>query len=804
MKKLIVTLYLLITVIPKSFSQKITILDIDNGKPIPNVSIRSSIPKAFTTTNKNGQSDISEFKGAEKIEIQLIGYVNSIKSYQEIEDSHFLINLTGTNIDLEQIVLSATRWRQSSNKIPTKIATINPKEIAFQNPQTAADLLNASGKVYIQKSQQGGGSPMIRGFSTNRLLYAVDGVRMNTAIFRGGNLQNVINIDPFALEKTEILFGPGSVAYGSDAIGGVMSFQTLTPQMSLNKNPLIKGKGILRYSSANHENTAHFDVNVGWRKWAFITNLSSWDFDHLKQGSHGPDDYIKPIYVERHDSIDRIITQEDPLLQIPSAYSQINLMQKIRFTPNENWDLQFGFHYSETSPYGRYDRNTRYKNGTLRYAEWFYGPQKWMMNNLSINHNGDNPLYDEATIRLTHQSFEESRMDRTLNNNHRRINSENVEAYSFNLDLKKSIKNRYTFFYGIEYVTNDIKSSGTSTDITTQKKTIGASRYPYATWTSMAGYLNNELNISDKLTAVAGLRYNHISIDADFTRNLTFYPLPFSEAQLNNGSLTGSIGVVYRPQTNWVLNTNFGTAFRSPNVDDIGKVFDSEPGGVTVPNPNLKAEYAYSIDVGIAKVFNNHIKIDLTAYYSILDKALVKRDYQLAGMDSIVYDGQLSKVQAIQNAAVAKVYGVQAGLEIKLPSGFSFYTDINYQHGEEELDNGTKSPSRHAPPLFGFSRLNFKHDKLHLQFYSNYMTERKFEKLPFEEQKKDESYAKDSNGNNYSPSWLTLNLKASYDISESFTIYSGIENLADKRYRPYSSGISSPGRNFIISLRVNI
>src|SRR5690606_39046324 len=200
----------------------------------------------------------------------------------------------------------------------------------------------------------------------------------------------------------------------------------------------------------------------------------------------------------------------------PSAYSQINLMQKIRFTPNENWDLQFGFHYSETSPYGRYDRNTRYKNGTLRYAEWFYGPQKWMMNNLSINHNGDNPLYDEATIRLTHQSFEESRMDRTLNNNHRRINSENVEAYSFNLDLKKSIKNRYTFFYGIEYVTNDIKSSGTSTDITTQKKTIGASRYPYATWTSMAGYLNNELNISDKLTAVAGLRYNHISIDADF------------------------------------------------------------------------------------------------------------------------------------------------------------------------------------------------------------------------------------------------------------------------------------------------
>ena len=73
---------------------------------------------------------------------------------------------------------------------------------------------------------------MIRGFSANRVLIVVDGVRMNNAIFRSGNLQNVISIDPNMIELTEVIMGPGSVIYGSDAIGGVMNFYTTTPKLS--------------------------------------------------------------------------------------------------------------------------------------------------------------------------------------------------------------------------------------------------------------------------------------------------------------------------------------------------------------------------------------------------------------------------------------------------------------------------------------------------------------------------------------------------------------------------------------------
>ena len=132
-----------------------------------------------------------------------------------------------------------------------------------------------------------------------------------------------------------------------------MSFNTLQPQLAFDDNINIMGKAVARYASANNENTGHFDVNIGWKKWAMVTSFSANKYDHLRQGSHGPTDYLKPYYVQRIDSVDRIVTQDDPLLQIPSAYSQTNFMQKIRYKPNEYWDVEYGLHFSETSPYGR-------------------------------------------------------------------------------------------------------------------------------------------------------------------------------------------------------------------------------------------------------------------------------------------------------------------------------------------------------------------------------------------------------------------------------------------------------------------
>jgi hemoglobin/transferrin/lactoferrin receptor protein len=423
-----------------------------------------------------------------------------------------------------------------------------------------------------------------------------------------------------------------------------------------------------------------------------------------------------------------------------------------------------------------------------------------MMNNLSISHQANQAYYDQMTLRLAQQSFGESRISRDLNDPVREVREEQVDAYSANLDFAKGLNARHTLFYGLEFVQNDVFSNGFNENIETDLQTDGADRYPQATWSSLAAYINDEFRLNQRITIQAGLRYNQFMMDVDFSGNADYYPFPFSRAEINNGALTGSLGAVFRPSDTWALRANFGTGFRSPNVDDIGKVFDSEPGAVVVPNPDLEAEYAYNLDLGVTRVFAEKIKLDITGFYTILNNALVRRAAQLNGQDSILYDGVMSEVQALQNAALARVYGVQAGLEVKLPAGFSFSSDFNFQRGREELDDGSISPSRHAAPFFGVSRMSYRNRKLDLQVNVIYQGEQSHENLAVSERGKDEIYALDNNGNTYAPAWYTLNFKAAYALTEKIRISGGLENITDQRYRPYSSGISGAGRNFMLAL----
>jgi hemoglobin/transferrin/lactoferrin receptor protein len=782
-------------------AQVITVKDKETKVPLEQVIIKNTETSKIITTNSRGQADISEYKNLEKILIQILGYKPILLSYNDLKGMEFKVFLQSKNLEIDEVVVSVTRSNETVEYSPVRINSISSKDIAISNPQTAADMLANSGEVYVQKSQQGGGSPMIRGFSSNRLLYSVDGIRMNNAIFRSGNIQNVISLDPFAIEKTEVLFGPGSVIYGSDAIGGVMSFQTLDAELSLDDTVYIKGKSVTRMSSANNELTGHFDFNIANKKWAYVTSFSYNKYGDLIMGSNGPDDYLRPFNIQRIDSTDVMVENTNQRVQSPSGYTQMNIMQKLKFKPSKNWMFEYGFHYSETSDYARYDRHIRYKNGLPRYGEWNYGPQKWLMHNLTVNHFGKTPVYDHAILRIAHQSFGESRISRDFNKNDRETKTEQVYANSANADFSKKLGKKNKLFYGVEYVQNEVYSTGINTDISTGLITDAPARYPRATWKSYGAYLTNHYTISDKFVLQGGLRYSLFDLAAKY--DTTFYAFNFTEGQINNGALTGSIGLNFHPNKSLAIATNLSTGFRSPNVDDMGKVFDSEPGAVVVPNNNLESEYVYNADLSVTKLFGEQIKLNVTGFYTVLENALVRRDFNLNGEDSIMYAGELSQVQAIQNAASATIYGVQAGIKINFFDGFQFSSNINYQKGIEELDDGSTSRSRHAAPLFGTTMLSYTKSNLSLRVYANYNGEVKFENLPVSEQGKGYLYAKDENGDPYSPFWYTVNFKAMYSFTNQLSISGGVENLTDIRYRPYSSGMAGPGRNFILSLRAN-
>jgi len=781
-------------------AQTLIVLDDQTGRPVELAVVTASNIKSILITDANGEVNITPFRQADTIEIRSIGY-RSIRSTPELLDAAGLVvRLQKEQIRLGEIVVAASRWNQALRDVPAQVATIGELDIVLERPQTMGDLLASTGQIHVQKSQYAGGSPMIRGFATNRLLYAVDGVRMNSAIFRAGNIQNVINLDPFATEQVEIVFGPGSVMYGSDAIGGVMSFQTLTPRLAADQAPALRGKAVLQTSYAAKEFTGHFDVMAGWKKWALATSFTSFRFGDLRMGSHGPDDYLRKYYTERQDGQDAVILNPDPLVQRPSGYGQVNFMQKIRFRPNDRWDFQYAFHFSETDPYARYDRLTRTRNGLPRYGEWSYGPQRWLFNQLSATNHMDRGIYSEATGRLGYQNFPESRFDRTLDSDERRGRFEEVDAWSANLDFLKKLDRGITLYYGLEGVINHVQSTGTDENIATGAVAPGPSRYPQADWFSYGAYGQAQKRYDEHWMVQAGARYSYYGIDAVF--DTTFYPFPYTDVRQRAGALTGSLGTTYMPSDRWTFRVNLSSGFRAPNVDDMGKVFDSEPGSVILPNPNLKSEYAWNADLGAAWRVIPGLTLNATAYYIRLDRAMVRRPDTFNGRDSIVYDGELSEVMSIQNAAWARVFGIQAGVEADLGAGFYLEGNLSYQHGEEELDDQTVAPLRHAPPMFGKLAAGYRFDRLMFEAYWQFSAKKDHNDLAPEEQAKTEIYPKDVNGLTWSPAWNTLNVKASYSIEGKFTLSGGIENITDRRYRTYSSGITAPGRNVMLSLQV--
>lgn len=704
---------------------------------------------------------------------------------------------------LEEVIISVNKWELKMNEVPNKITKISKQEILRNNPQTAADLLSQTGTVFVQKSQLGGGSPMIRGFATNRVLLVVDGVRMNNAIYRSGNLQNVISVDALALETAEVIFGPGSLIYGSDAIGGVMDFHSLQPRLSATNKMLIRGSASARYSTANNENTVHADVNVGWQKWSLLSSITYSKFDDLKMGKHGgQDSYLRPEYVQRINGIDSIIRNSDPRIQRFSGYEQINLLEKIRFRPTPYFDMQYGFTYAKTGDAPRYDRLIQYRNNRLRFAEWNYGPMIWSMQNLQMLHTKKNKLYDEGKITVAYQDYEESRIDRTRNALIRNQQTETVKAISLNADANRSI-GKGRLYYGVEYVWNKVGSTGMQTNINTGNSNAFVSRYPDgSTWSTTGIYTSYKINVQPKVTVTGGLRYSYNTLHASF--DTSFIKFPYQQANIKEGAVTGNVGFVFRPTETWQLNANFSTGYRMPNVDDIGKLFESAPGNITVPNPDLRSEYALNYEAGIIKNINEKLRVELNLFHSLLNNAIVRRPSTFNGQDSILFDGVLSRVETLQNVAKATVWGIQLSAEVFINNHLSVQSHANWITGKETDDNSNvQVPLRHAPPFYGSTLIKYRWKKLYAEFSALYNSEISNKKLAPVEQAKTDIYAKDRNGNPYSPGWYTVNIKTSYELTKNLLLTAGWENISNQRYRPYSSGIVAAGSNFIFSLRAS-
>lgn len=838
-------------------------------------------------TDFDGTVSVPKLNPQDAISFSYTGFQTQEIFYEDLVKMNGLVVTLkeSENIFNEIVVTAPSKFEEKQNNLPNNYKVISAEQIEEHAASTSADAMINAG-VYVQKSQAGGGSPIIRGLEANKVLIVVDGVRMNNAIYRSGHLQNVITVDNAMLSHMEILYGPSAVVYGSDALGGVLYMQTKDPILTnlgdKEQKDSTQTNAYIRYASANGTVSTHLDFGTGGQKFGSITSLTFSRFGDIVSGKRPPkwrgdsipDNWLRNQYVSIIGGEDIVfngtIRDINPYLQNGTEYEQssrigywqVDLLQKFKYRPNERKSHIFNIQLSTSNNIQRYDQLSKLKNGKPKFAEWYYGPQKRIL----LSHTAkvlkpEGKLFDRALFITAFQSIGEDRYQRKLNNLLLERNLVDVNVYSFNTDFMKNLDSleTQTLFYGTEFAYNNVVSKADFTNISTGEILGGnPTRYGNAgnSMTSFAAYVNyrsdflakdargeKTINSPTLFRILAGLRYTYASTVANYETASYAPELPFSRVAVKGSNMTGALGLAYTPR-NWAFKTSFSTGFRVPNVDDLAK-FREKDGFVTIPNPDLKPEYALNYEFNVARTFKfgsedkngkkeSELTLSATMFYSHLLNAIVRKEHHLPTYtdtidgevvfienDSIFdFDGTTADVVINTNAAKADIIGYSVNMHMNLKDKFFInagYNDIkgNYVSGlVDDQEVIEKRPLSHIPPNYGQIGLAYqfkgKNEKKWKRFKAELV-------VRFNGKKPLGEYDKSSgNSDNLddaieiaplnddevgTPQWQTWNLYTNWQFSRKFSLNFNIENIADLHYRPFSSGISAPGRNFIVTLK---
>lgn len=778
---------------------KIQVLDAHTHDPIPFAQIslltEGPVQPNVVYTRSNGETELEPGRYHIYSSFYQISTVTIPASHTGV----FRVVLYAYNNALAPVTIWSGRSTQNSDQFAQQIEVIPAREIAVASQPTSAELLSQSGKIFVQKSQLGGGSPVMRGFEASRVLFMIDGVRQNNAIYRAGHLQNVLRIDNSILERVELIYGPASTAYGSDALGGVMHFYTKNPALSVDKKFSTSGNAYLRYSTAYNEKTGHFDINLAGKKFGSLTSVTFSHFGDLMQGNITPKN--SPRYWDRTFTVKRINGQDSAVAnpntnrQTGSGYYQYDLLQKFLIRDKRSTHT-VNLQYSNSSQVNRYDRLTETNaSGTPRFAEWYYGPEQRLLGSYRVLMNHHKKMYDYATITAAYQHIKESRHSRNFQAANRTSRYEQLHIGTLNGDFTK-IHGDHNISYGFELGYNRVLSTAERINVNTGAVSAASTRYPDggSHYYSAALYAMHTWKISPKLALNDGIRITYVGIRSLF-RDTVFFPFLQGNTTQNNVAPTAMIGLNYMPGSSWKLRALASTGFRSPNVDDLGRVFDSNLGEIVIiPNKNIQPEYTVNMDLGISKRMNGHFLVELNGFFTYMLNAVQLRPYSVNGQDSLEYDGTVSRIWANQNTGRAFITGVNMNIEARFNGNFSMQQTFTYTYGR--VIDSVLVPMDHIAPFFGRTSLIYERNKWRAEAYAQYQGAKAL---------RDYSASGEDNLQYATPEgmpgWYTLNLRASYSPIPQFQVQLACENLLDRRYRTFASGISAPGRNFSVTLR---
>ena len=770
----------------------------DGVTPVPFAVVLNKSTARAVTTSAEGKAILPARGPSDTLVVRSTGYLDLLilpadaipKKLRMVED---LVSLS-----VAEVAVRATSETTSSDRLTAGLGSgmsrMSPVK-TLEVPQTSAELLWSTGSVLVQQSQQGGGSPVMRGFEANRILLVVDGVRLNNAIYRSGHLQNAITIDPAILARTEVVLGPNSVAYGSDALGGVIHFSTRDPQLGRRG---VFSRGSYAFRSPNRSHAVHADVEVGMGPVSTLTSVTASEYGDLRMGSrrtHGDATWgLVEEVVARVDGRDTVRANADPTLQLRSGYQQIDVLQKVAISLPEG-ALVVNLQYSTSSDVPRFDMFDDRADGMLKWAEWYYGPQERLL--ASTRYLGYiRPLRAAAGITASYQRIGEDRISRRFGQTTRYHQEETVDVFDVTASLTRTARTGTVWGAGVSGAWNGVTSVAWSEDIVSGARSDDEeTRYPnggstMTTWGAFATVRSRP----GRFVYSAGARYSFADLTCLYTASRQV-ELPFDRIASRKGAVTASASAEWRLAKSWALQATVSSGFRHPNVDDVGKVFE-KGGWVTVPNDSLRPEFVYSAEQGVRwDLGGRHVlAIGASGFATLWRDAIVPVAATLGGSDSLLYNGAYARVQTNVNAGEALVYGGRAELQAQLTPKLGLEGSVNWTVGEL---TGNQAPIAHIPPLFGRAAASYALRGLTLEAYTLFNGAKPIDRYSADgEDNPDEALPSGT------PAWWTLNVESAWQLHKTAQLRLGVRNLLDAHYQVFSSGIAAPGRGLYTSLHL--
>jgi hemoglobin/transferrin/lactoferrin receptor protein len=642
---------------------------------------------------------------------------------------------------LKEVVITAFRTQTNIFKTPEAITIITNKHTTRLLARTTPELLFNQNGVFIQKTNHGGGSPFLRGLTGNQLLLLVDGIRLNNATTRFGPNQYLNTIDLFSIQKVEILRGSGSVAYGSDAQGGVIQILTKEPTFSdfSSKNKL-NGHVLGKIMSSDMEQTGHGDLSFSSKNVGILGGISYRNFGDLIGG----------------DTTGR---------QTPTGYKELNFDIKTKIKINNKAVLTLA-HQNTTQDNVPVFHKIQLENFKIN----AFDPQRRQLSYTRFDQNFDHSFLKKATITASYQATEEGRKSQKNDSPILRIENDKVHSTGITAQTEMAFSKDWTAVNGVEFYHDLVKSTRLDFDEKQNTNTPNRGLYPDAsTLSSYAVYSLHNIKKGDWLFTFGG-RFNtyNIGVKEENLGKTTLKPSAF----VWNASILKS-------WENVSLFASFNTAFRAPNIDDLGTLgivdFRYE-----TPNFNLKPEKSYNTQVGF-KYKSSKLQGETYLYRNKLRDIIAR----------IKVDTQ--KIQGYplykkENVEKGYIQGFETQWTYEILRGLSLESGLTYTFGE----NVTKAePMRRIPPLNGRFALNFN------QRTWSVTTEIMGATL----QNRLAQGDRDDNRipKNGTPAWWIMNIYGSYNWQFlNFNI--GLQNLFNQDYRTHGSGVNGVGRSVSAAL----